>query len=122
VARIQGLRETYPRWGERKLEVLLRGEGWRIGQATVGRTLTRLRARGALREPPLVRTALAQQRRRDHLARRYARRRPDGSVVRAPGDLVQLDTTPITLYAGCQRTLPGVAAHACDGAGRGEPQ
>jgi len=104
VARIQGLRETYPRWGERKLAVLLRGEGWRIGHATVGRVLARLRARGALREPPLVRAALYKQRRRAHLARRYAQRRPDGYVVRAPGDLVQLDTTPITLYPGCQRT------------------
>jgi len=84
--------------------VLLRGEGWRIGHATVGRVLARRRARGVLREPVRRRGALARQRRRSHLARRYAQRRPAGYGVQAPGDLGQLDTTPITLFPGCQRT------------------
>src|SRR5947207_4627528 len=66
-ARIRALRETYPRWGDRKLEVLLRREGWRISHATIGRVLARLRAKGRLVEPPVVRAALHKQRRRARL-------------------------------------------------------
>lgn len=102
-ARIRVLRETYPRWGDRKLAVLLRREGWTIGHATVGRVLARLRATGQLREPPLVRAALHKQRRRARLTRRYATRMPWGYPAHRPGDLIQIDTTPITLYPGCQR-------------------
>ncbi len=102
-ARIRALRETYPRWGERKLAVLLGREGWTIAHATVGRVLSRLRAKGQLVEPPLVRAALHKQRRRAHLKRRYATRMPWDYRPQQPGDLIQLDTTPITLYPGCQR-------------------
>jgi transposase len=102
-ARIRALRETYPRWGDRKLAVLLRGEGWRVSHATVGRVLARLRARGLLREPTLVQAELYKRRRRRHLKRSYAQRLPWGYRPQAPGDLVQIDTTPITLFAGCPR-------------------
>lgn len=102
-ARIRALRERYPRWGDRKLAVLLRREGWTIGHATIGRVLARLRAKGQLVEPPVVRAALHKQRRRAHLKRRYAQRMPWGYAVHQPGDLIQIDTTPITLYPGCQR-------------------
>ena len=102
-ARIRAWRETYPRWGDRKLAVLLRREGWTISHATIGRVLARLRAKGQLREPPLVRVALHKQRRRARLKRRYAQRMPWGYLAHEPGDLIQLDTTPITLYPGCQR-------------------
>jgi transposase InsO family protein len=103
VDRIRTLRETYPRWGDRNLAVLLQREGVPVSHATVGRVLTRLRRQGQLREPPVVRAALHKQRRRRRLARRYAQRRPWGFQPHRPGDLVQLDTTPITLYPGCQR-------------------
>jgi len=102
-SRIRALRETYPRWGDRKLAKLLEGEGWTVSHATVGRALARLRATGQLHEPPLVRAALYKRRRRARLTRRYAQRMPWGYLPRRPGDLVQLDTTPITLYPGCQR-------------------
>jgi len=101
--RIRTLRETYPRWGERKLAVLLKREGRLIAHATVGRVLGRLRAKGQLVEPPLVRAALHKQRRRAHLKRRYAKRMPWDLRPQQPGDLMQIDTTPITLYPGCQR-------------------
>ncbi|MDR7494497.1 MAG: helix-turn-helix domain-containing protein [Armatimonadota bacterium] len=103
VARIRALREAYPRWGDRKLAVLLQREDYRVAHATVGRVLTRLRAKGQLQEPPLVRAAIHKRRRRARLQRRYARRMPWGYLPRAPGDLVQIDTTPITLYPGCPR-------------------
>ncbi len=102
-ARIRAVRETYPRWGDRKLAVLLHREGWTVSHATVGRVLARLRAKGQLQEPSLVRAALYKQRRRARLARRYARRMPWDYRATQPGDLVQIDTTPITLYPGCQR-------------------
>ncbi len=102
-ARIRTLRETYPRWGDRKLAVLLRREGWHVAHATVGRVLVRLRAKGQLHEPPVVRAALHKRRRRARLQRRYAQRMPWGFLPQHPGDLVQVDSTPITLYPGCQR-------------------
>lgn len=103
VDRIRRLRETYPRWGDRKLAVLLQREDIRVSHATIGRVLARLRRTGQLREPPVVRAALHKRRRRARLARRYAQRRPWGFEPHRPGDLVQIDTTPITLYPGCQR-------------------
>ena len=46
------LREQYPRWGQDKLVILLRREGWQVSTSMVGRILTRLKARGVLKEPP----------------------------------------------------------------------
>jgi len=101
VVRIRAWREAFPRWGKAKLAVLLRREGWEVSVSTVGRTLTRLRAVGQLREPAVVRAARRRWRRRR--ARPYAQRRPWGYVAAAPGDLVQLDTTPIEVLPGVRR-------------------
>ncbi len=70
LARIRALREQYPRWGKLKLVVLLRREGWTVSASTVGRTLSRLRRIGQLREPPVVRAG--QHRRRRPHPRPYA--------------------------------------------------
>ena len=72
--RIRALREQYPRWGDRKLAVLLRREGRTVSHATIGRVLAGLRAKGQLVEPPVVRAALYKRRRRRRLHRRYATR------------------------------------------------
>lgn len=69
--------------------------------STVGRTLTRLRARGALREPAIVRAA--QQRRWRRGPRPYARRKPWTFIPRAPGDLVQIDTMWVEVLPGLRR-------------------
>lgn len=100
VARIKALREQYPRWGKLKLVVLLRREGWTVSASTVGRTLTRLRRRGQLHEPPIVRAA---QRRKRRAPRPYARRKPWSYIPQRPGDLVELDTTPIEVLPGLSR-------------------
>ncbi len=101
VAAIRRLREAHPRWGKLKLVVLLRKEGWTVSSATVGRTLARLRRAGQLREPAVV---VAQVRRAKGRRRRpYARRKPWGYVPHRPGDLVQVDTTTITLYPAVRR-------------------
>ena len=63
----------------------------------VGRILTYLKARGALKEPP--RNGVSTHKR---LWRRpYAVRKPKGYPVVEPGDLVQVDTLDV-------RPLPGV--------------
>lgn len=100
VRRIKTLREQYPRWGKLKLVVLLRREGWTISASTVGRTLGRLRRRGQLREPAIVRAA---HRVKSRGPRPYARRKPWDYVPQRPGDLVQLDTTPIEIVPGLTR-------------------
>jgi transposase InsO family protein len=101
VARIRALREMFPRWGKAKLTVLLRREGRRVSASTVGRTLTRLRARGQLQEPAVVRVGRARWRRRR--ARPYAQRLPWGFVPQAPGDLVAIDATPMEALPGRRR-------------------
>ncbi|HLY21809.1 MAG TPA: integrase core domain-containing protein [bacterium] len=98
---IRTLRERYPRWGKAKLAVLLRREGCTVSASTIGRTLTRLRALGQLEEPAVVRAA--QQRRRRRRARPYAQRFPWGYVPRQPGDLVEIDTTPVTVSPKVRR-------------------
>ena len=90
---IRTMRERYPRWGKAKLAVLLRREGCPVSASTVGRTLTRLRALGHLNEPAVVRN----RRRRSRRARPYAQRLPWGYRPERPGDLVEIDTTPITV-------------------------
>lgn len=91
VERIRALREEYPRWGKEKLAILLRREGIRISPSTIGRILSRLKARGVLREPRV------QRRRRVWRPRPYAQRLPAGYQVRVPGDLVQVDTLDVAL-------------------------
>jgi transposase InsO family protein len=93
VAAIRALREQYPRWGKLKLVVLLRRHGWTVSASTVGRTLTRLRRLGQLREPPVVRAAP----RRHPPPPPYAQRLVKGYAIRAPGDLVQVDTTFLSI-------------------------
>ena len=91
------LREQYPRWGKDKLVVLLTRQGWQVSTSMVGRILTRLKARGVLREP--VRDGLPA--RRQARKRPYAVRKPREYRAREPGDIVQVDTLDI-------RPLPGV--------------
>jgi len=94
---VQHLREQYPRWGKDKLVVLLRRQGWRLSTSMVGRILTRLKARGVLREP--IRSGISARKR--PWKRPYAVRKPKGYSLKDPGDLVQVDTLDV-------RPLPGM--------------
>ena len=98
---IRAVRERYPRWGKAKLAVVLRREGCAVSVSTVGRTLTRLRALGHLVEPALVRGGRRRWRRRR--ARPYAQRLPWGYTPQRPGDLVEIDTTPVEVRPGLRR-------------------
>ena len=94
---VLNLREQYPRWGKEKLAVLLRQEGWHLSVSMVGRILTSLKRRGQLREP--LRYPVSARKRR--FSRPYATRKPKEYQVKAPGDLVEVDTMDL-------RPLPGV--------------
>ncbi|MGH7360787.1 MAG: integrase core domain-containing protein [Candidatus Methylomirabilales bacterium] len=88
---VRQLRERYPRWGKDKLAVLLRRQGTPVSTSMVGRILTTLKARGVLKEPP--RYPISARRRLR--PRPYAGRKPADYPVRAPGDLVQVDTLDV---------------------------
>ena len=90
VLSVQRMREEYIGWGKEKLRVLLSREGVKLSASTIGRILTYLKRTMKLREP--LRRSL---RRRRQWKRQYATRMPKGYAVRAPGDLVQMDTTEI---------------------------
>lgn len=98
VTRIKQLREQYPRWGKKKLHALLKREGTTVGEATVGRTLARLRKAGRLVEPPVVTARLGGKKRRSVSKRPYAVRRDWAYKPTKAGDLVQVDTLHITTY------------------------
>jgi transposase InsO family protein len=103
VLRIRQLREQYPRWGKKKLHALLVDEGHTISQASVGRTLTRLRKAGRLNEPPVVTAKLAGIKRRSISKRIYAKRRDWTYIPKLAGDLAQVDTLHITQLEGGKR-------------------
>jgi putative transposase len=94
---VLGFRERYPRWGKDKLAVLLWREGWLVSVSMVGRILTRLKARGVLREAPRPGVMVRKKPR----PRPYAVRKPKEYLVNRPGELVQVDTLDV-------RPLPGV--------------
>ena len=85
------LREQYPRWGKDKLVVLLRREGWQVSTSMVGRILSRLKARGVLKEPP--RKGISARKRLR--PRPYAVRKPKEYQAQEPGDIVQIDTLDV---------------------------
>ena len=93
--RVRELRTRYPRWGRKKLAVLLRREGIEISASTVGRIINKLKDRGLLVEP--VNVAMARRARKRRWKPRYAVRKPKGYKIKAPGDLVEVDTLQVAL-------------------------
>jgi transposase InsO family protein len=75
--------------------VLLRREGIEISASTVGRIINKLKQRGLLVEP--VNIAMARRARKRRWKPRYATRKPKGYKIKAPGDLVQVDTLQVAL-------------------------
>lgn len=75
--------------------MLLAREGMHLSTSMVGRILNRLQARGALQLPLQY---ISTRKRR--LAREYGVRNPRDYEVKAPGDLVQLDTLDVRPVAG----------------------
>jgi transposase InsO family protein len=98
VEAILELRTQYPRWGKKKLVVLLARKGLKVSASTVGRVMNRLKARGVLVEPVNVTQAKLARKRR--WKPRYAVRKPKDYRALAPGDLVEVDTLQIRFVPG----------------------
>lgn len=98
LAAVEALRADYPMWGKLKLGPLLRAEGFAVSDATVGRILKSLVARGRVTPVPTLR-----RRPRAHrwsARRRHAVRLPKGLRSDKPGGLVQIDTVFVNLAPG----------------------
>jgi len=90
--RILELREENPGCGREKLHRLLLAEGISISPKSIDRAIARLKARGVLREPVLLRKPS-----KPHLKRL---RRPYDLPVEEPGALVQMDSKYVQLANG----------------------
>ena len=81
--------------GRAKLGPLVRAEGFCVSDATVGRIIASLVARGVVETVPTLRRR--PYARRWTAKRRFARRLPRDLAVSEPGGLVQLDTVFVNL-------------------------
>jgi putative transposase len=84
------IRERFPAWGKVKLAKLLLKAGLKLSASRVGRILSYLKRTRQLKEP-LRRTSVNRR----QWKRDYAIRKPKDYTVKAPGDLVQIDTVEI---------------------------
>lgn len=98
VAAVERLRHDYPMWGRAKLGPLIRKEGFAVSDATVGRILASLVARGAVTPVPKLRRQ--PRSRRWTARRRHAVRLPRDMKADKPGGLIQIDTVFVTLAPG----------------------
>jgi len=103
VKRVKDLREEYPRWGKKKIWKLMDNEGYQTTITTVGRTLTRLRERGLLKEPPIVVARIEKGKRRRKNARFHALPRDWDYIPVDAGDLIQIDTVHVYPASGERR-------------------
>ena len=92
---VERLRQDFPMWGRAKIGPLLRAEGFPVSDATVGRVLAELVARGVVQAVPTLRRR--PYARRWAAKRRFARRLPRDFAATEPGGLVQLDTVFVNL-------------------------
>lgn len=91
VSLIQSLREQYPRWGKEKIARLVWRQGYEISVSSVGRTITRLKEQGVLKEP--IPNFISAKKR--FIKRSWAVRKPSELKAWNPGDIVQVDTMDI---------------------------
>ena len=92
---VERLRQDFPMWGRAKLGPLVRAEGFCVSDATVGRIIASLVARGVVDPVPALRRR--PHARRWTAKRRFAKRLPRDLAVSEPGGLVQLDTVFVNL-------------------------
>lgn len=98
VAAVERLRLDYPMWGRAKIGPLIRAEGFKASDATVGRIITHLVDRGVVQKVPTLRKR--SYARRWTPKRRFAVRLPKDLKATEPGHIVQLDTVFINLAPG----------------------
>ena len=107
VMAVERLRLDFPMWGKAKLGPLLRGQGFTVCDATVGRILAHLVRRGVIEGVPTLRHRLRTRRARPK--RPHAIRLPKDHPVEMPGDLVQLDTLSVGIAP--ERTIKQFTAY-----------
>ncbi len=90
-AAVLRLRQDNPVWGKDKLQPILRRQGVTISVSMVGRILSRLRRQGKLGPASLKDPCIVSR----PQVRPYAVRKPKDYVVKAPGDLVQVDSADV---------------------------
>ena len=95
VEAIERLRLDFPMWGRAKLGPLVRERGFAVSDATVGRIIAQLVARGAVQPVPALRRR--PYARRWTAKRRFAQRLPRDLTANEPGGLVQLDTVHVNV-------------------------
>lgn len=94
-AEVERLRLDFPMWGKDKLGPILRDQGFAVSNATVGRIIQNLIARGLVaRVTDLIRKA---PRKKPPTKRPHAIRKPKGVSFEKPGDVIQIDTVSLTL-------------------------
>ncbi|WP_081914451.1 integrase core domain-containing protein [Thermus caliditerrae] len=98
--RVEELRKENPTWGRWPIWVTLRKEGYAVSERTVGRILAHLEGRGRVESVARFLARRGRGKARGRGRRPYARRKPRGYEVQAPGDLVQVDTLGVTLGPG----------------------
>jgi transposase-like protein len=94
-ALVEALRLDHPMWGKAKLGPLLRRQGFAVSDATVGRIIAYLVARGVVEPVPTLRRRKGRGAR--HWRRKHAQRLPKGTKPTRPGELVQIDTLSVNI-------------------------
>lgn len=95
VEAVEALRLDFPMWGRAKIGPLIRRQGFASSDATVGRIIAHLVARGTVEPVPLLRRRKGRGARQ--WRRKHALRLPKGTKPSAPGELVQVDTLSINI-------------------------
>ena len=94
-AEVERLRFDFPMWGKDKLGPILRDQGFDVSNATVGRIITSLIARGRVAR---VRDLIGKAPRKTPPKKRpHAIRKPKDVSFDKPGDVIQIDTVSISL-------------------------
>jgi hypothetical protein len=92
---VERLRLDFPMWGKEKLGPILRDQGFAVSDATVGRILQSLIARGRV---PRVKDLISKATRKSPPKKRpHAIRKPKEISFDKPGDIIQIDTVSVTL-------------------------
>jgi putative transposase len=94
-AEVERLRLDHPMWGKEKFGPILRGQGFAVSNATVGRIIQSLIARGRV---PRVGDLIRKVARRTQPTKRpHAIRKPGNVTFEKPGDVIQIDTVSVKL-------------------------
>jgi transposase InsO family protein len=95
VEAVEALRLDHPMWGRAKIGPLIQREGFVVSQATVGRIIAHLVARGVVERVPTLRRRKGGRARQ--WTRKHALRLPKGTKPTIPGELVQVDTLSVNV-------------------------